>query len=409
METCGAASAWESVLDGFERWGAVVLLALSTLMAVFDPSLGADDRLTVVGLVVVAAAWVLLGDALAPARVRDHPWHPAVHLTGMLALAALLMDRQVVFFMFAIMGYFHAGRLRPRGVVYVGVAAASLTINWFTWGKLADASTEAVLGFVALTVLQTLLIGSGVLGTEHVRELSEQRRQTVRQLEATLAENEGLHAQLVVQAREAGVHDERQRLARDIHDTLAQGFTGIITQLEAARHTEDGPALSRHLQVATDLARRSLDEARRSVQALGPGALERAGIDEALRELATHWGSVYGLPVDVSADAGATPLPARVEAALLGVAQEALSNAARHAAAGRVAVTLALLDDEAVLDVRDDGRGFAGTAPPVNGTGFGLTTMRQRVEGAGGRLTIESAPGTGTAVCAQVPLGAHDG
>ena len=106
-------------------------------------------------------------------------------------------------------------------------------------------------------------------------EQSEERREALARLEAALEENAGLHAQLLTQAREAGVLDERQRMAREIHDTIAQGLTGIITQLEAADQARDRPAdRDRHLENAERLARESLTEARRSVEASMPGALE---------------------------------------------------------------------------------------------------------------------------------------
>ena len=123
-------------------------------------------------------------------------------------------------------------------------------------------------------------------------ELSEANRR----LEATLAENAGLHEQLLAQAREAGVLDERQRMAREIHDTLAQGLTGIITQLQAAEQAGEDPAgRRRHLSAATRLARESLSEARRSVHALRPEPLETARLSEALAERRERWSALHGI------------------------------------------------------------------------------------------------------------------
>lgn len=403
---------WERLWEGFDRWGALVLLGASTLLSVFHPDLSTSGRLTILALVAGAAAWTVLVDIAAPASVRQRAWHPPVYLGGLLAFAALLMRESLPFFIFAIIGFFHAGRLRPKPLVFLGVAATSFVINLLTWGGLPRPTLDETLGFFALLTVQTVLIGSGILGGERVMELSEERQRTVRRLEATLGENEGLHAQLVAQAREAGVQEERQRLAQDIHDSLAQGFTGIITQLEAAKQADDPDALGRHLDTAAGLARRSLDEARRSVHALGPEALDRGRLVQALHDLAHDWSEVYGADVEVSADGSHAQLPAPLEVALLGVAREALNNTAKHADAQRVVVTLSVLDDRALLDVRDDGRGFdpdltepfAGTD---DSTGFGLTTMRLRVERLGGRLTIETEPGSGTAISAEVPLETH--
>jgi signal transduction histidine kinase len=121
------------------------------------------------------------------------------------------------------------------------------------------------------------------------------RRELLARLEAAMEENAGLHAQLLVQAREAGVLDERQRMARDIHDTLAQGLTGIITQLEATERAGHRPdQWRRHLDQARALARDSLSEARRSVQALRPEPLEEARLPDAIAHLAERWSQASG-------------------------------------------------------------------------------------------------------------------
>ena len=184
-------------------------------------------------------------------------------------------------------------------------------------------------------------------------------REANRRLEATLAENAGLHQQLLTQAREAGVLDERQRMAREIHDTLAQGLTGIITQLQAAEQAADDPAgWHRHFDAATRLARESLSEARRSVDALRPEPLETARLSEALADVAGRWSALHGIPVQVTTTGTARPMRPEAEVALLRTAQEALANVAKHAQATRVGVTLSYMEYEVALDVRDDGRGF---------------------------------------------------
>ena len=215
-------------------------------------------------------------------------------------------------------------------------------------------------------------------------------------LEAALRENEGLHQQLLVQAREAGMLDERARMAREIHDTIAQGLIGIVTQIEAS---EESPEPRRHLDAATQLARESLAEARRSVQALRPQPLEEARLPEALATIADGWSALNGVAAAVSTTGELRPLPVEVEATLLRTAQEALANVAKHASATRVGLTLSYMDDQVTLDVRDDGVGGAMTRPG----GFGLTSMADRIAGLHGALAIESEPGSGTAICASVP------
>jgi signal transduction histidine kinase len=259
--------------------------------------------------------------------------------------------------------------------------------------------------FLSVIVIQTLAIGFGTVMGERVAELSEQRRQAVTQLEAALVENAGLHAQLLAQAREAGVLDERQRMAREIHDTLAQGLIGIITQLEAMRQTHSWPAeWQRHLENAARLARASLSEARRSVDASRAAVLDDTQLPGALAAVAEQWSALHAVPVQLTTVGDAQPLHSEVEAALLRTAQEALANVAKHAKASRVGVTLSYMGDVVTVDVRDDGVGFevpdGGSGP---GAGFGLTAMRQRVSRVAGTLVVESEPGGGTAISARVP------
>ena len=213
--------------------------------------------------------------------------------------------------------------------------------------------------WVAIIVIQTLAIGGGGILGERMAEQSEQRRLAVARLETALEENAGLHAQLLTQAREAGVLDERQRMAGEIHDTIAQGLTGIVTQLEAAEQARDRPeAWQRHVRNAIGLARESLSEARRSVEGSRPEHLETARLPEALADVAREWSELNGVPVEVVTTGDVQPLHPEVEVALLRTAQEALANVAKHANASRAGLTLSYMGDVVTLDVRDDGVGF---------------------------------------------------
>jgi signal transduction histidine kinase len=242
---------------------------------------------------------------------------------------------------------------------------------------------------------------------------SDQRKQMVEELseanqrlEAMLEENAGLHDQLLAQAREAGVLDERQRMAREIHDTLAQGLAGIITQLQAAQRSASVRGeTEEHVARALALARSSLTEARRSVRALAPRELTRAHLPDALRTLTEHWSHDNGISAQIAVTGTREPLSPAIEVSLFRVVQEALTNVAKHAGATRVGVTLSYTGIEVLLDVRDDGRGFTKAA----GTGFGLTSMRQRIRGVGGHVEVQSAPGEGTSVSARVPAIAPGG
>jgi signal transduction histidine kinase len=209
--------------------------------------------------------------------------------------------------------------------------------------------------------------------------------------------------------------DERQRMAREIHDTLAQGLTGIITQLEATeRAAGRSEQWRRHLDQARALARTSLSEARRSVQALRPEPLEGASLPEALGEMASRWSETSTVELSFATTGEPRPLLAELEMTLFRVAQEALANVAKHAKASKVGLTLSYTDQAVLLDVRDDGVGFLarptdGNGHPGGGQGFGLEGMRQRLRRVAGSLEIESAPGDGTAVSASVPAISAEG
>lgn len=223
-------------------------------------------------------------------------------------------------------------------------------------------------------------------------------------------ENAALHAQLLVQAREAGVADERRRLAAEIHDTIAQGLTGIIAQLQVVANAGDEGLAREHLDRASALARHSLGEARRSVHNLSPTALEHDALPEALKKTVAEWSERTGVRADFTVTGPAEALHEEMEATLLRIVQEALSNASRHADAARLGVTLSYMQGEVALDVRDDGRGFDPLTPVQRSGsgGFGLDGMRARAERVAGSLTVESEPGGGTAVSARVPLVRHE-
>jgi signal transduction histidine kinase len=211
--------------------------------------------------------------------------------------------------------------------------------------------------------------------------------------------------------REAGVLQERQRLSREIHDTLAQGLISIITHLEAAEQSLEASAsvkgadtLRHHLAQAQRMARANLGEARRVVQDLRPEVLEDTTLPRALRGVVSAWAESSGTEATTHLTGTVHALPAELELTLLRVVQEALANVAKHASARTVSVTLSYMSDRIMLDVQDNGEGLQGASPvsPYS-SGFGLQSMRERVVELGGTLHIESEPGTGTTLVADLP------
>ena len=253
-----------------------------------------------------------------------------------------------------------------------------------------------------------MLIAGRVSGFIGIRfSLRRGFRQEEIELTRALAHQATLAMQLTrlsAQSRQSAVMAERNRMARDIHDTLAQGFTGVIVQLEAAGEAMSQSRTARvsdHLNQAGELARESLREARRSVQALRPQALEGKQVSEALKDLIEKMTRGTTVHAEFTLQGNQQKLPPEWEANLLRIGQEVLTNVLRHARASEFNVLLVFDSREIRLNLRDDGCGFD---PKRRHEGFGLQGMRERAEGMGGQLSIESANGKGTMISIVLPL-----
>jgi two-component system NarL family sensor kinase len=198
--------------------------------------------------------------------------------------------------------------------------------------------------------------------------------------------------------------EERARLAREIHDTLAQGLTGIALQIEGAiAQLRKNPELAEdRLQRALELTRENLEEARRSVLDLRAGALDGKPLPEALRALGRSFTAETGVRVRLDIAASVPrELPSRIEGELYRIAQEALTNLARHSAASEARISLDLRGGALRLKIRDNGSGFPSSGDEG---GYGVSGMRERARLLGGRLRVNMRLGYGTTVTAEVPL-----
>jgi len=215
-------------------------------------------------------------------------------------------------------------------------------------------------------------------------------------------------ARLAEESARGARAEERARIAREIHDTLVQGLTAIGLQLEGALtlFEESPPRARERLRRALDVSRESLEEARRSVLDLRAMPLVGRPLAEALAALGRRFTSETGIRVHVRAPEGGE-LPLRVEAELLRIAQEALTNVRKHATASEVDVTLRRAGGTLHLSIRDDGRGFSVRKRST--TGVGILGMHERAKVLGGRLRVESHPGAGATVRASVPIATRAG
>ncbi len=209
---------------------------------------------------------------------------------------------------------------------------------------------------------------------------------------------------LIEQQREAAILKERTRMARDIHDTLAQGFTGVIVQMEAAEEAlleEDSEHAIGHVHRARELARESLREARRSVHALRPQALEKAPFADALEAIIKNTAAGTALRTEFRITGKPRELAPLVEENLLHIGQEALTNSLKHAHATKFQARLSFNPDAVYLQLQDNGDGF--NVGNSNGGGFGLIGMKERAEQIGATVEVSSKPGAGTSIVAVSP------
>ncbi|MFE3460002.1 sensor histidine kinase [Nocardiopsis aegyptia] len=279
----------------------------------------------------------------------------------------------------------------PAAVAVAAVLAAATTA---AWAVLTDVRDPTV--FVVPAALAAMVVGT----VTALRREGDRRRRTIDDLLRT-------RGALAESHRRTGVLEERERLAREIHDTVAQGLSSTGMLLRAADLSWDtDPERARALvRQAARSVHDNLAEARTFVQGEPPAPLMRATLSEALEELCRDLSAETGIEAGLRHDGDPDGLPDPVGAALLRIAQGALANVREHSGATRVVVSLARIGDRATLDVRDDGVGFDPAAPGATlGRGFGLGAARARVEELGGSLAVESAPGEGTGISVSIPL-----
>ncbi|WP_162606043.1 sensor histidine kinase [Jiangella aurantiaca] len=383
---------WQRITVG---WHTVYLGLLGVLALIIGSS---DDRTggeRLAGLLVVTAmviTYLLIGRPLLGRD--DNSLRALVQLTSSWGcLYALLgMGIDAYFLLFALIPHIWA-YLSTRwavGATFVFIAGVAVVeVGRAGWS--ADAALDALPQWAINTGL-SLLLGLFITG---VFVQAEKRASLIDELERTRTE-------LAQLEHSRGVLAERERLSHEIHDTLAQGFTSILTLAQAIEVAldRDPAAVRDRLALLEQTARDNLAEARALVSSLAPVNLQNATLPEAIERIAARFADETGLDVSLQVDGTGPPLPANVEVVLLRTAQEALTNVRKHAGARRVVVALRSQPGATTVAVVDDGRGFLPGTATLDG--YGLRGMRARVEQVGGLLEIVSAPGAGTTVRATV-------
>jgi signal transduction histidine kinase len=386
-----------ATLSAWWRWLPLPLVGVSALLGwqltpeILDPDrsrLSVGPTLLVLVLRVVAE---VLHDRLrvgSPAVVAGYGLHAVVLLVAV-GLNPFLC-------IYAFIGYVDAERFLGARLTTPAIVITGLLCAFGQAGGLPGATAAPVLFLVLAAVNVSLALTTMRMGQRREAEI-EAREVAVAALAQAHEENLVLQSQLLQQAHETGIAEERARLSRELHDTVAQGLVGVIRQLENLPDDLAPPA-QRLVERAEQTARDCLTETRRALQALGPRQLQDAELVEAVEHVVENWSATHGIAARVRFDG--TPEPGASDDVVLRVVQEALANVARHAAADRVTVTLSWLSQELIVDVRDDGVGFD---PRAVVRGHGLDGMAGRLAAARGRLVLESRPGEGTSVVAVVP------
>jgi signal transduction histidine kinase len=366
-----------------------LLLAYATVEATTGQSQSTASKAVRVSLAAALGAWYWIWLVARPRTPR----RDVLYLVGAVGLWAPLIALDPVFLNlgFGVLAPFCLHDLRHGAAVVLVVAAGWIWQLAQQGGAVPWPAVAAVCVFAAGTLLSVAYMATIV-------RQSRERQRLIEQLQATRAE-------LAAAERQAGTLAERQRLARDLHDTLTQGFASVVLLLEAAQESLTlGRPVDRHIAQALRSARDNLAESRRVVWALRPRSLAEQPLPRALEELTGRLAEETGLQAGTVVTGTARPLPAQVEEALLRIGQEALANVRKHAAAARVTLTLSYLDDAATLDVHDDGVGFDQAAAEAAAGGLGLRAMGERAAALGGSLVIESAPGEGTTIAVELPV-----
>ena len=361
----------------WELYFAVVTLAVAAAVVIAD-GFGPWRRATALGaLAAMLVLQLAVGRSLIGRTARPLPALLGILVQLVLFGVAVAAVPHATWLMFAVIPLIFQ-TLPVRTAIVLVVVANLIPVGLELWNDPGGIGIDLVIA--------TISTGAGIcMGLWITRMLAQsaQRAALILELEASRA-----------QVARLSVQDERTRLAGEIHDTLAQGFTSIITLIQAV----DPELRDERLALAVRTARENLAESRAMISTLSPSALADGSLPEAVHRQAVRFTDETGLPAGFRTTGEPRELPTPVEVVLLRAAQEALTNVRRHAGAREAAVLLAYSPHSVRLVVRDDGAGF----DPAAVDGFGLSGMRSRAEQVGGALTVRSDPDSGTTIELEV-------
>lgn len=390
---------WSRTIVGWHVAFAL-MMGLAALSVLISGEVAPSRRLPALGLLAVlcVAYWLIVMRGPGGAH-QAHEGYLAIAIVVTGLLCAIEPSLSLVLFIVYAQVWPFTRDLRT-GVGFTVALTAVVGAGFVAYYR-GEATTAQIVREVgpqmAVSMLFSVLLGIWIY---RIVDQSRERAELIAELQATRSELAAAnHAQ--------GVMAERERMAREIHDTLAQGFTSIVmlAQVAAVEAQRDPAASARRIAAIEDVARENLAEARALVAAFSPLELESSTLQDAVQRLAERFTRQTGLVVDVDLPESLTGLTRDQEVVLLRATQEALTNVRRHADARRVRIRLVAGPSEACMEIVDDGVGFdgtnAGTSQPTGG--FGLAGMRGRVSDVGGRVDVSSRPGAGTHIVVHVP------
>ena len=381
-------------------WTSVFVLAFMAAFILYYLEYGRTENLALTAVLTVGVIGWHLGAMWLFSRLPNFRERPSLTMPYAIGLILfwVAMVRIDDLFYFGLAGVFSqifftvTLRIASAFAIVVSLLIVLLQTVWggrpFSWSTLLLYAIPTIIGIGMGAWLETIL------------RQSQERKQLAEDLRATRDE-------LAQSERRAGMLTERQRLAHEIHDTLAQGFISIIMHLETAEQSLSPNESDVQLQIeqAKETARHNLQQARRVVADLRPESLENHSLPAAIQRTVERWSSSHNIPATLQTTGTPLPLHPDVDVTLLRATQEALANIHKHAQAQNVTVTLSYMGDSVLLDVQDDGVGLNGSKPSPFGGGFGLQAMRERAAQFGGELLLESEPGSGTTVVVKIPVG----
>ncbi len=377
---------------------------LAIIGALTDGTISSRERTASVLIALFLAGWMWFRGRWERVKTTGDALLYFIVLLPLLTIAIRLYDGFGLLIFGAYWQGFAYFRIRAA-MLYALILTVLIQIGFSDATSLSPSELSISLPQVLGGVIGLLVAGMMAAYMEGLGREADRRQGLLNELRAA-------QDALAARERESGIMTERQRLAGEIHDTVAQHLTSIVTNLEAAEsRAETNPdAAWDHIHAAREAARQGIADARAMVAALQPQVLEGRSISDALRQVSEDYATAAEYRV-LFEEAGPSGRIDRLqETILIRALQESLQNIRKHAGASTATVSLNWLDDEVILDIQDDGAGFdpASVPKPLNGHQVGLRTMRQRVEGAGGTWMVESSPGEGTSLAVSFPLGGID-